>query len=157
MTISEKTAYLKGLMEGLSFDKDTPEGKILSCMADILSDLALSVSDAEDDIEAIKEYAEEIDDDLTDLEDYVFDEDDEDEYGEDYDEDPDEDEEDEEDFVEVECPNCGETVFFNPEDIDPENIICPSCNESFSCICDECDGDCDSCEEDCDARNEEED
>ncbi|MBQ4290464.1 MAG: hypothetical protein II719_04640, partial [Clostridia bacterium] len=60
MTISEKTAYLKGLMEGLSFDANSPEGKILSCMADILADLAMSVSDAEDDIEAIKEYAEEI-------------------------------------------------------------------------------------------------
>ena len=41
-----------------------------------------------------------------------------------------------------ECPNCGETVYFD-EDIDPEHVVCPACGEEFSCICDCDDDDCD--------------
>ena len=38
MTVTEKVAYLKGLMEGLDFQADTKEGKIIKLMADILED-----------------------------------------------------------------------------------------------------------------------
>ena len=67
MTITEKVAYLKGLMEGLDLDKTTKEGKILSAMADILEDIALTVADNCDQIDAI-------DEDLESLEEYVYEE-----------------------------------------------------------------------------------
>lgn len=150
MTLTEKVAYLKGLMEGLNIDTDKPEGKVLKSIADILEDMAVSVSDLEDSMEDVEEYVDELDDDLADVEDIVYDdEDDEDDEDDDEYEDDDEDDDEDSDFVEVECPYCGETVYFDPADVDPENIICPSCNQSFSCICDECDGmceDCDACE-----------
>ena len=36
MTVTEKVAYLKGLMEGMKIDTESNEGKILAAMADIL-------------------------------------------------------------------------------------------------------------------------
>ena len=75
MSITEKVAYLKGLMDGLEIDKATKEGKVLAAMADVLEDIALTVADNCDQIDAI-------DEDLENLEEFVyegdfFDEDDE--------------------------------------------------------------------------------
>lgn len=140
MTLTEKVAYLKGLMEGLSIDESKPENKILVKMADILDDMAKSVADLEDEMSDAQEYLDELDDDLADVEDVVYD---------DVDDEDDDDEDDDGEFVEVECPYCGETVYFD-DSIDPEHIVCPSCNQEFSCICDECDGDCEDCDA-CDA------
>ena len=36
MTVTEKVAYLKGLMEGLSVDETSKEGKILKAVVDVL-------------------------------------------------------------------------------------------------------------------------
>ena len=106
MTITEKVAYLKGLMEGLDLDKTTKEGKVLDAMADILDDLALTVADNCDQIDAI-------DEDLESLEEYVYDDFD---FDDDYD--PYDDEEEGE--YEFECPNCGAKLegFYEEEDED---------------------------------------
>ena len=40
MTISEKSAYLKGLMDGLSLNTETDEGKMISAIVDLLGDMA---------------------------------------------------------------------------------------------------------------------
>ncbi|MBQ8911959.1 MAG: zinc ribbon domain-containing protein, partial [Clostridia bacterium] len=60
---------------------------------------------------------------------------------------------DEEDYdgYETECPVCGKTVFFDDED-DPEDVVCPSCGEHFSCVCD---GDCEECGDPCPVKDEE--
>ena len=117
MTITEKVAYLKGLMEGLDLDKTTKEGKILDAMADILEDLALTVADNCDQIDAI-------DEDLESLEEYVYDEFDFDEDG--YDDIFGDD--DEEGEYEFECPNCHEVVFIDESVFDEgKEIECPNC------------------------------
>ena len=116
MTITEKVAYLKGLMEGLDLDKTTKEGKVLDAMADILEDLALTVADNCDQIDAI-------DEDLESLEEYVYDEFDFDEDG--YDDIFGDDEEGEYEF---ECPNCHEVVFIDESVFDEgKEIECPNC------------------------------
>ena len=162
MTLTEKAAYIKGMMEGMNFEPTTNEGKILAKVVELLDEIALTVEDLENQVDAIDdftdelaEYAEQIDDDLTDLEDIVMDEDeDEEEDGEDDEEDWDdeEDDEDDEDYdgYEVECPVCGKTVFFTDED-DPEDVVCPACGEHFSCVCD---GNCDDCGDPCPAKDE---
>ena len=154
MTISEKVAYLKGLMEGLSYPTDTPEGKILSCMADILSDIALTCDDLEQETVRLGEYVEELDEDLGSVEEYLFteedesaedEEDEEEEETEDYlseftefddfdDEDDDEDEVDgcDEDIYALDCPSCGETIYLNESLLDETNILCPACHEPIS-------------------------
>lgn len=116
MTITEKVAYLKGLMEGLDLDKTTKEGKVLDAMADILEDLALTVADNCDQIDAI-------DEDLESLEEYVYDEFDFDEDG--YDDIFGDDDEGEYEF---ECPNCHEVVFIDESVFDEgKEIECPNC------------------------------
>ena len=37
-----------------------------------------------------------------------------------------------EEFYEVECPSCGEIICFDGS-VDPENLMCPACNERFAC------------------------
>ena len=130
MELNEKVAYLKGLMEGMNYDVNTNEGKLFKLIADILEDVAVSTADLEDSTETLSEYVEEIDEDLGAVEEII------------YDEDECDCEDDDDDFIEVECPNCGETVYFD-EDIDPEHVVCPACGEEFSCICDCDDDDCD--------------
>ena len=50
MTLTEKVAYLKGLMDGLSFDKNSSEGKIIAAMADVVDDLATTVTDMDEEM-----------------------------------------------------------------------------------------------------------
>lgn len=144
MTISEKVAYLKGLMEGLSIPADTPEGKVLYCMADILEDLALSNEDLEKDTAQLQDYVEELDEDLGDVEEYLFtedgdddDDDEEDEFvdfadDDDDDDDDDDEEEDDSDIYALECPSCGETIYLDESLLDETDILCPACHEPIS-------------------------
>ena len=44
MTISEKAAYLKGLMDGLEMDKEKPEGKMIASIVELLCDVTKRVS-----------------------------------------------------------------------------------------------------------------
>ncbi|MBQ7336315.1 MAG: hypothetical protein IJW92_07585 [Clostridia bacterium] len=156
MNLTEKTAYLKGLADGLEYDKTTKEGKIIAALLDLVNDMASEIAALQQDIEEIDddlnyldEYVEELDDDLQAVEDFLDGEDEEDDDDdiwsdeEDWDEDCDGDCEncdgcecDNEDYYEIVCPSCGETVCFDQE-LDPENLICPACGEKFGCIVDE--------------------
>ena len=126
MTTSEKVAYLKGLMEGMKFDTETDEGKILSTIVDILGDMAEDMEDMASDLFDLGEDVDAISDDLSDVEDYlVGDEDDEDE------EDWDEEEEDDEEplFFEVTCPSCEKTITVDEDVLNLGSIQCPNCGE----------------------------
>ena len=79
MTTSEKVAYLKGLAEGLGFDKESKEGRILDAILDILEDVAHDIEDLEDNAYELGEAIDQVSDDLSDIEDIVYDLDD--EYG----------------------------------------------------------------------------
>lgn len=129
MTLTEKVAHLKGLMEGLEVDESTKNGKVLKYIADILEEMALSVSDLEEETDTLNQYIEEIDEDLGALEDDFYDDDD------DYEDDCEcldcDDEDDIGEFYQVDCPSCGEPVFLD-DSIDPSRVICPSCHAEFS-------------------------
>ena len=90
MTLSERTAYLKGLMEGMKIDTETNEGKLFKAIIETLDDMALTVSDVEDVVDAVCDELDSIEEDLDAIEDYLLDEEDDDEY--------EDDEEDEDDF-----------------------------------------------------------
>ena len=137
MTISEKAAYLKGLMDGLKLDTEAAEGKMISAMVELLGDMAKKVTDIEDTTIAISDELDEIEEDLDAIEDFIMDEDE-----DDYDEDDYEDDEDEEyeegfDFgdedsiiYEVECA-CGNIIDFDEETLEEGSIICPNCGETL--------------------------
>jgi len=86
MSITEKTAYLKGLLEGINLDETKPEGKLLKAVVETLDLMAAEIADLNKETEYIEDYLDELDYDLGDLEsDYYEAWDDEDE--EDFDED----------------------------------------------------------------------
>ena len=85
MGISEKVAYLKGLMEGMKLDTETNEGKLISEIISMLQDVAENVSDLEEVVDCISDELDCIEEDLDNIDDYLMDDDD-DEY-DDYDED----------------------------------------------------------------------
>ena len=134
MTLSEKTAYLKGLADGMKISSESNEGKLLTEIIKVLEDVSDSVAALEDECDRLNEYVEELDEDLGDVEDYLFDDEEDDEEDGDYDDDDFDDDEDyDDDVIEVECPNCGETICVPPT-VDYAHLICPACNEEFSYI-----------------------
>lgn len=156
MTLSEKVSYIKGMMEGMSFEATSAEAKLLCKIVDLLEDMALSIEDLEDETAAIEEFTKEMDEDLSDVEEIVFDEEDDDDWDDDDfdddDEDWDDDDEDD-DIIEAECPVCGETIYFD-DTVDPDDVICPNCHKHFTCVCD---GDCECCETPCEDAEDGED
>lgn len=123
MEISEKVAYLKGLIEGLGIDNSTKEGKVFSTIVDILDDMALTISDMEDGIDLLADQVEMIDEDLEELEDDL--------YGEDDDDDDDDDEDFDGELYEVTCPSCGDTICIDEDMLDEGEIDCPGCGETL--------------------------
>ena len=45
MTITEKVAYVRGLMEGLDLDADKKEVKVLNAVIELMDDMAATVSE----------------------------------------------------------------------------------------------------------------
>ena len=140
MTISEKSAYLKGLMDGLNLDTEKAEGKMIASIVDLLGDITKKLTDVEDTTIAISDELDEIEEDLDAIEDYILDEDE--DYEDDYEDEDDydfddEDEADEEGFdfgdeettiYEVKCA-CGEVIDFDEETLEEGSIVCPKCGE----------------------------
>ena len=117
--ISEKVAYLDGLMEGLNIQEDK-YAKIFTAIVDALDLIAEEISDHEDTLADLDDSVEEIFENLDEYDDFLYGDEDEDE----------EDEFDEDDFFEIVCPNCGETIYFDQDMLDtPDGLICPNCNE----------------------------
>ena len=139
MTISEKSAYLKGLMDGLSLNTETDEGKMISAIVDLLGDMAKRISDIEETTIAISDELDEIEEDLDAIEDFIMDEEDEYDELDELDDEWDEDEEYEEGFdfgdeestiYEVECA-CGEIINFDEEVLEQGSMKCPNCGETL--------------------------
>ena len=76
--LSEKVSYIRGLAEGMGLDMETNEGKLLSHIIDVLSDMAQAIIELDAAQAEIEEYLETIDEDLADMENAVFEKDDED-------------------------------------------------------------------------------
>ena len=137
--ISEKVAYLKGLAEGLKVNGETPEGKLLTEIINVLGSIS-------DEFESYDEAQDELYDKVFELEDEVYGdccgEDDEDGCccGRECDED--------EEFT-IKCPTCNQEFFLTYEDLESEDdITCPYCNQEIeldlSCgeDCSNCGGNC---------------
>ena len=143
MTISEKSAYLKGLMDGLNLDTEKAEGKLIAAIVDLLGDVTKKVTDIEDTTIAISDELDEIEEDLDAIEDYILDEEDED-IDDEWDDEEWDDYEDEDDFedegfdfgdeettiYEVKCA-CGNVIAFDEDTLEEGSIICDECGETL--------------------------
>ena len=112
MGISEKVAYLKGLMEGLKVDTESDEGKLFAAIVDVLDEMALEIEDLTDEVVELGDGLDVISDDLSDVEDVVYDEDEDDE---------------EEECYATTCPECEEEIFFDDTMLEDGEIECPNC------------------------------
>ncbi|MBQ2434136.1 MAG: hypothetical protein II266_06860 [Clostridia bacterium] len=110
MGISEKVAYLKGLMEGMKFDTETNEGKLFAAIIDVLDDIAFEIEDLTDEVMELEDGVDVISDDLADVEDLVY-----------------EDEDEEEECFATTCPECEEEIFFDETLLEDGEVICPNC------------------------------
>lgn len=155
MNITEKTAYLKGLADGLGMDPESKEGRLWAALNDLLGDIAHELERLHETDLGQAEAIDGVADELSYLEELCggFDSEDEDEElpsppprgccgmrggcpsMADY-EAPDEDDEDEEleyDGViyDATCPVCGEEISFDEETLERGSIECPNCGETL--------------------------
>lgn len=146
MTVTEKVAYIKGLMEGLGIDESTKEGKVLKAMSEVLEEMAESVTDVEGELSELYEHVDSIDEDLGLLEDdyYGYDDDEDDECCCCDDDDDDDEDDDDEELYEVVCPKCGDAICINESIVESGSIDCPNCGEKLEFDFDD-DCDCEDC------------
>ena len=141
MTISEKAAYLKGLMDGLNLDTEKAEGKMIAALVELMGDMAKRLSDVEETTIAISDELDEIEEDLDAIEDYILDEDEDedfdfDDYEDDFDDDEDYEDEgfdfgdDDSIIYEVKCA-CGNVINFDEDTLEKGSIICEDCGEKL--------------------------
>ena len=147
MNIVEKTAYLKGLADGLGLDPASKEGKLWNALNDLLGDIAHELEDLRETDRGQAQAIDGVADELSYLEELCggFDtEDDEDEgrapycggccqRGGEPSEEDDEDEELQYDGViyDATCPVCGEEISFDEETLEKGSILCPKCGEKL--------------------------
>ena len=141
MTISEKSAYIKGLMDGLNLDTEKAEGKLISALVELMGDVTKKLTDVEDTTIAISDELDEIEEDLDAIEDYILDDEDDDYYDDEDDFDDYDDEDDYEDegfdfgdeettIYEVKCA-CGNVITFDEDTLEEGSIICDNCGETL--------------------------
>lgn len=114
MGVSEKVAYLKGLMEGLKIDESSDNGKMFKAIIDVLDEVSLEIEDLTDEVMELGDGLDVISDDLADVEELVYD-------------DEDEDEDDDETVYATTCPECEEQIYFDEDYLEDGQITCPNC------------------------------
>ena len=148
MKLTEKIAYMKGLLDGMELDGSTKEGKAILQMAEVMEEMGVYIDDLQSQIDELTELCDLLDKDLGEVEtDLYCDDDDDVEFGDDDDEDDDfalgevlpadyDDfsyDDDDEDFDEVQyvvnCPSCDETVNLSERQLEEGSMICPHCGE----------------------------
>jgi transcription initiation factor IIE alpha subunit len=112
MGVSEKVAYLKGLMEGLKIDAESDNGKMFKAIIDVLDEVALEIEDLTDEVMEVGDGLDVISDDLADVEEMLYD---------------DEDEDDDEPVYMTTCPECEEKIYFDEDYLEDGTVVCPNC------------------------------
>lgn len=129
--ISEKVAYLDGLADGIGIEDDK-QGKLLRGIIDALGAIAEELEEQSEAYDDLSDCVDEIYEELDAIDCELYGDEDEEDNG----------------FMEIVCPSCGETIYFDEDMLDSEDgLICPTCNEpvdiQISC------GDCNcGCEDD---------
>lgn len=137
MKLTEKMSYLKGYIDGIDLDATTKEGKILVNVVDVMHEMVAYIEDLQGQVDELTELCEILDEDLGSVEDDFYDEDDfddddldEDDFDDDYDFD-DDDFDDDDDLYEVICPTCGDSILLDSGMLEEGSMACPNCGEDL--------------------------
>jgi hypothetical protein len=111
-SLKRDLSYIQGLLEGDSSHQHHVEYKGLNRLLDVIDQLIENNEQLDRRLMELEEYVEAIDEDLNDLELLIYDE------------------EDLEGMVEVTCPECGEDVLVDEEDLEDDTVelLCPKCH-----------------------------
>ncbi len=148
--LGKKVGFLKGMMEAMGHDTDSPYAKLLAGIVDLMGDLSDRVEAIDELLADLNDYVESIDEDLSELEggddemDDFYDEDDALDFGDDEDHDvlfptgedklhllrPAEAKGPEEESLAGNlCPKCGHMFFTSLDDDADAEYNCPHCGE----------------------------
>ena len=118
MNVTERVAYLRGLLEGMELDTDKKEGKLWNAVLAILDELAESVCDLEqrnaelsDEVDELYEELSAVEEDFLDDEDLLSDTDD--------------------SLYQVICPTCNEVIYMDDALLSEGCTVCPACGEEL--------------------------
>lgn len=126
MSINEKMAYLKGLMEGSGLTFGDKEQKIVGAMMDMLSDMAAKITEVDEDLSNLYDGFDDVCDSLDDIEEdigYLMDDEGGCSCGHHHD--------GEESLYDVECPKCHEVICIDEDTLLGGDIDCPNCGEKL--------------------------
>jgi hypothetical protein len=127
MTNTEKAAYVRGLAEGLQLEPDKKETKVIQALIDLVEDMTVSLQELQEAYNELADQVDEIDEDLAAVEEDLYDEDSCDGDCEDCDGDC----FDDECYYEVTCPSCHETICLNEQMLEDGELDCPNCGEKL--------------------------
>jgi len=115
MTAIEKIAFLKGLIEGSDLNLGTKEKKIVDEALNALSTMEEEMSEMKGRIEYLTDMIQQLIDTVEDATEELsmF-------YDDDFD-----------DSVEIDCPNCGDSVIIDDEDYDDGVVLCGNCGHKI--------------------------
>jgi hypothetical protein len=127
MELTDKISYIKGLADGLELDESKDEVKILNQIIELLDDMAHEVEELGELYDDAAERIEDIDEELCDLEDAIV---------EGYEEDDDEcdccgHQDEENPLYEVTCPECGEKLVVDEDQLLSGEVDCPNCETTL--------------------------
>lgn len=186
MKLTEKIAYMKGLLDGMELDGSTKEGKAILQMAEVMEEMGVYIDDLQSQIDELTELCDLLDKDLGEVETDLYCDDDDDDFDDDdfeFDDDDDDDDDDDshfrigrvlpadyDDFAYedsddygneiyiVNCPNCEETVNLTERELEEGSIVCPHCGELLEFNYDDIEQDFSECDSaDDDAESDEDD
>lgn len=141
MTNKEKVAYIRGLAQGLELDESKKEVKVINAIIDLLDDMSLSLSDVEENFDDLADQIDAVDEDLGSLEEEFYEDGAEDDDGECY--------------YEVTCPSCNETICLSEDIIEDGQMECPNCGEKLEFDFDNLDDCCECGCNDCNCEDDE--
>lgn len=124
MNITEKAAYIKGLVDGLELDPNDKQTKVIKALVDLVNEMAEEVSELEQCYDDVCDQIDALDEDLAGVEDLIYDEEEDgcDVCGMCGDDDA---------AYEVTCPTCNTTIGLTEDDLNDGGMTCPNCGETL--------------------------
>ncbi|MBR3679230.1 MAG: hypothetical protein IKL87_03410 [Oscillospiraceae bacterium] len=133
MKLTEKIAYMKGMLDGMELDTSTKEGKAIAQMAEVMEEMAVYIDDLQSQLDEVTELCDILDEDLGAVEEDLYCDDDDFDLGSVID--PDDidylGEEEDDPQYEVQCPTCGDTIIIDETILEEGSITCPGCGETL--------------------------